>query len=312
VTSTPSSLVLGCATSLPSTYFEPFARSLRATGYQGRLGLVLGHYTDDDTRALEDLADFAVRVDAQYQAVSRAAVKALRSMRDTRRVRRAYPRAFSLVAAASPRRERLARWRALEYRLEGLQALRYEHYREIVTSAGPNVDQVFLTDVRDVFFQRDPFDPAIDGLEVYLEDPSVTLVGEPRNRKWIRDLYGRGELRAIGDQVVSCSGTVAGSRDAILGYLDAMAEEIERHRRPLGSHDQGVHNHLLRRGLLRSANIVANGHGRVLTMGRVAAFDRDDEGRVVNADGTVPAVLHQYDRHTSFATELIASLGPSD
>jgi hypothetical protein len=257
------------------------------------------------------LADFAVSVDAQYQDVSRAAGAALRSMRERRRVRRVYPRAFSLVAAAGPRRARLARWRALEYRFEGLQALRYEHYREIVASAGASVDQVFLTDVRDVFFQRDPFDSPVAGLEVYLEDPSITLASEPRNRKWLRDLYGRAELRAIGDQVVSCSGTVAGSGDAILGYLDAMAEEIKQHRRPLGSHDQGVHNHLLRRGLL-SATIVENGHGRVLTMGGMATFDRDAEGRVINADGTVPAVLHQYDRHTGLATELTSSRGEPD
>lgn len=308
MTSTPSSLVLGCATSLPSTYFEPFARSLRATGYEGRLCLVLGHYGDDEARALADLADFAVGVDAQYPPVNRLAVNALRSMRETRRVRRAYSRTFSLVAAATSRRKRLARWRALEFQLEGLQALRYGHYREIVASAGADVDQVLLTDVRDVFFQRDPFESPIAGLEVYLEDPSVTIAGESRNSRWIRDLYGRGELDAFGSQVVSCSGTVAGRRDAILSYLGAMVEEIMRHRGPLGSHDQGVHNHLLRRGLLPSTRIVENGHGRVLTMGGMAEFVRDAEGCVLNTDGTIPAVLHQYDRHSDLATKLIAGL----
>jgi len=312
MTSTSSSLVLGCATRLAPRYFEPFVRSLRATGYKGRLGLVLGNYEENEARALDELADFSVRVDCQYQTVSQPVVSVLRSMREARRVRRAYPLTFSMVAVATRRQRRVPRWRAFEYQLEGLQALRYGHYRDIILSADPAPDQVLLTDVRDVLFQSEPFDESVGGLEVYLEDPSLTIGSEPRNRRWILDLYGPREVAALGRQVVSCSGTVVGRRAEVLDYLSAMSQEITRHRCPLGSHDQGVHNHLLRRGLLGSVTIVQNGHGRVLTMGGMPSIRRDTEGRVLNIDGTMPAVLHQYDRHTGLATDLIGRLGRSE
>jgi len=309
VSSTPASLVLGCATRLPPTLFEPFIRSLRATGYRGRLGLILGQFDEQEAKVLSELADFAVRVDGDYESLYQPAVRVLQAMRSTRRVRRAYPIAFAAVVRTTRRSTAWQSRQALEFQLEGLQALRYAHYRDIVMTAQPRPDQIFLTDVRDVFFQRDPFIPLVDGLELYLEDASLTLGAERRNRQWIRDLYGAQELAALSHYVVSCSGTVAGRCDEILTYLAAMSEELSRHRRPLGSHDQGAHNYLLRRRLLGSATIKENGHGRVLTMGGMATVHRDADGTVLNADGTVPAVLHQYDRHPSLATELIATLG---
>jgi hypothetical protein len=310
MTSTSSSLVLGCVTWLPPQLVEPFIRSLRATSYEGRIGLVLGHYGEDELRVLSEMADFAVTVDLQYASTpSPRIVSALRTIRNTRRVRRAYPAAFATAVAAGTGRGRVSRWRALEYRLEGLQALRYGHYRDVMRGPGCDADQVLLTDVRDVLFQGDPFKPAMEGLEVFLEDASLTIGGEQRNREWINGLYGSSEVAMIGREVASCSGTVAGRRDDILRYLGAMTREVDRHRRPLGSHDQGVHNHLLWRGQLDPVTIVRNGHGRVLTMGGVNRVLRDDEGRVLNYDGTVPPILHQYDRHPSIAAELLTKLG---
>lgn len=213
MTSTAASLVLGCATRIPPRLVGPFARSLRATDYKGRLGLVLGLYGEAETRTLAGLADYAVSVDVQYPAVGEPLVSTLRWMRTTRRVRRAYPLAFSAAAMNTRAADRLSRWRALEFRLEGLQALRYRHYHDIITTVGADADQVLLTDVRDVVFQRDPFAETLDGLEVFLEDSSLTIGGEARNRKWVRTLYGDRGLAACGHEVVSCSGTIAGPRE---------------------------------------------------------------------------------------------------
>ena len=308
ISSTSSSLVLGFAARLSPTFFEPFVRSLRATAYKGQIGFVLGHYHGHELRALESLVDFSVVVNDSYVSLPPPLVNVLRTIREKRRVRRAYPLAFSIVAAATRERAALTRWSSLEYHLEGLQALRYGHYYDIVRTR-PDADQVLLTDVRDVIFQCDPFDPPVEGLEVFLEDRSVTLGMEPRNRRWIDALYGKRETVALRDEVVSCSGTVVGRRDDILHYLREMSQAIVWRRRPLGSHDQGVHNHLLRHERLGAVTVVRNGHGRVLTMGELERVRRDCFGHVVNDDGSMPAVLHQYDRHADLATELIARLG---
>ena len=76
----------------------------------------------------------------------------------------------------------------------------------------------------------------------------MTIRSEYFTRRWMRALYEPGEVAALGDEVASCSGIVIGPRVDILHYLKEMSQEIIWRRRPLGSHDQGVHNHLLRSG----------------------------------------------------------------
>ncbi len=304
--STHSSLILGAATRIPPSYVSPFVESLRAVGYAGRLGFVLGQYGPAERSELEQLADITVWADDTYTACHPRTVGVLARARSTRRVRRAYPNAFRLAAAVGRPSALVARRQSLEYRLEGLQSLRYQHYLRILEERATDADQVMLTDLRDVLFQNDPFAEPLTKLEVFLEEPVATLGADPHNRRWIRDLYGKRELDELRGYVTSCSGTVIGPRRAILNYLRQMSAAAASYHRPLGSHDQAVHNYLLRRGQLGPETmIVENGFGRVLTMGHMTTITRDSTGRVLNADDSVPAVLHQYDRHPDLARELL-------
>lgn len=47
-----------------------------------------------------------------------------------------------------------------------------------------------LTDVRDVFFQSNPFKNLGKGLFVGMENPDFTIGTEQYNQKWIIDAYG--------------------------------------------------------------------------------------------------------------------------
>lgn len=299
--------MLGFSARLPPATVEPFVRSLQATGYRGRLGLIVAHYDEHQRAALERLADFCIDVDGLYSPRSVRTLQLLHWARRTRGVRRAYPAAFILNSAAARERDSLDRWETLEFQLEGLQALRYGHYYDALQGIARDAEHVLLTDLRDVLFQADPFDPPVDALETFLEDPSRTIGGEPFNRRWIQALYGRATLTAMTNLTASCSGTVIGPRVDILNYLTEMQLAITWRRRPLGSHDQGVHNRLLHSGRLR-AKVIPNEHGRVLTMGGMSDIRRGPDGRILNADGTVPAVLHQYDRHPTLAHELLRAV----
>jgi hypothetical protein len=185
---------------------------------------------------------------------------------------------------------------SLEYHLEGLQALRYRHYLKILEE-NQDADPVMLTDVRDVAFQADPFAQPITGLEIALEDESVRVGQDVFNTRWLTDLYGPDFVRRTAGRVIACSGTTFGRRGAMLEYLRQMIADISRRRRPMGPRDQGVHNALVLSGRLPEARLVGNGHGRVLTMGAMSRLLVDAEGLLLNADGTVPAVVHQWDRH---------------
>jgi hypothetical protein len=72
----------------------------------------------------------------------------------------------------------------------------------------------------------------------------------------------------------------------------------------MGSHDQAVHNILVHGGRLSSAAVIPNGYGRILTMGKMSAYRANADGTVQNLDGTIPAVLHQWDRHQQLVAHI--------
>jgi hypothetical protein len=297
MSSTDRSLILGAYTNLPTRYLEPFVSSLRVTGFEGTLCIVSGSYRGDQRTRLEELADEVIDVDAEYDEL-RLTRPVLARLRGTRGLRRSYPHAFEAAVRAG------RRWKSLEYRLEGLQSLRYGHYERVIRSREPAPDSVMITDLRDVYFQRDPFSDPVHGIEVYLEDASVSIGADDFNTRWIREVFGPSELEHLRGRPVSCSGTVVGTRDAMLAYVTEMAAEIHRHRRPMGARDQAVHNVLLQRDRLPSPAVIANEHGRVLTMGKMPAYRTNADGRVENADGSIPAVLHQWDRHADLVAQI--------
>lgn len=160
---------------------------------------------------------------------------------------------------------------------------------------------ILLTDVRDVLFQRDPFDFDINNhLCCFLEDSHQTLGSCPINSAWMTQAFGTQILDKLGHQTISCAGVTIGSYSAVMNYLELMIDYLI----PLGlrvkSIDQGIHNYLIYTGLIPDLQLFANQQGPVLTMGylpdKELQFDQD--GWLVNQDGSVVHILHQYDRHS--------------
>ena len=296
MSSTPRSIVMGFVSGLPSAEVTPFLHSLRTTGYRGRICLFVARTDDRAVAEFTSLAD-VVRLDPLYTAgVHPRTIKLLRWAKNTKRIRRAYP---ALFCAAVRERQR-----DLEYQLEGLQSLRYRHYLDYLTGVGADADYVMVSDVRDVLFQRDPFAGVVDDLEVFLEADHVTLRSEPFNRRWIRQLYGRRTLSKLAGFTASCSGVTLGTRAGMCRYLRIMVSELARHRRPLGSHDQGAHNYLLRTNRFAPVQIKSNELSRVITLGLQRRVSVNTDGLIINRDGTLPAVVHQYDRYPDLAARL--------
>lgn len=303
-------LILGAYSHLPIHMLEPFARSLKATGFEGRFHVVAAGYDRDQLRRLAALADHVHPVDDAYDRVLPRTCAALGLARRQRGLRRFYPSLFKAVCRAASERDSLNRWRNLEFGLEGLQSLRYIHYYQCLVDEAVDPDAVMITDLRDVVFQRDPFSDPVTGLELYLEDGSERIGGDGFNTRWLRELYGEEFVNARRGQLLSCSGVVVGTRGAMLAYLAEMIDGIIWRRRPMGCHDQGVHNALIQTGRLPSAQLIPNQTGRVLTLGRMGTFRTNDDGLLLNADDSIPAVLHQWDRHASLAAHVPAAAFP--
>jgi hypothetical protein len=299
-----SQLVLGVATSLPASHFQPFFRSLRNSGYRGVTGLIIGDYAPDEAKELAALADVTWNLDEERPTDGNRDIvlRALRFMQKQRGLRRLYPGAFQLATRVTSERKSQDRWELLERELQGLQGLRYGLYHEFLYRFAPEAQTILLSDLRDVVFQGDPFADPVDSLELFLEDERTRISDEEFNSRWLKDLYGADVLRQLERYPVSCSGTVAGSRAGVLRYLHLMDRSLISRRRVLGPHDQGVHNYLLRTGKFPGSSIKSNGQGRVLTMGRMQE-PAVTNGRV-DLNGFVPPVLHQYDRFPMMAGQL--------
>jgi hypothetical protein len=299
---------MGAVWTMQASQIEPFVVSLRRTGFAGRVCIVAARLDPTEAEAIAALVDELILVDDLYPRVApRPLVRALHLIKHTRGTRRHYPWIYRLATRIPTRAGKAALITDLEFRLQGLQSLRYRHYADRL-SRGDDVDRVLISDVRDVIFQDDPFKWISSELEVFLEDDHETLGAPGFNSTWIRDLYGDSVLRSFGENTVSCSGVTGGTRRGVARYSDAVAAELRRFAIPLGPHDQAAHNWLLRSGRLPEACVRANRMSGVFTVSVHSPPSLSADEEVLNADGSLPAVVHQYDRLPSLHEALLLRL----
>jgi hypothetical protein len=177
-------------------------------------------------------------------------------------------------------------------------------------AAGTAPARILLADTRDIVFQSDPF-PALGAaaLRCHLE-ATPSLAACPINSAWLRRAFGPGALAELGHHPPSCAGTLLGRADAVFAYLRHMTRLLLDVPPPdrFSGVDQAVHNAILWRGLVPGAEAVANG-AEVLTVppDGLGALARLHGARIVNADGSASAIVHQYDRDAAAKQAVLAA-----
>jgi hypothetical protein len=146
--------------------------------------------------------------------------------------------------------------------------------RACTTCTGP----VLLMDVRDSYFQMDPFggrgSPIITGLQVFEEDPSQTTASH-----WITS-WPISQCKSVSfNRTMLCSGTTVGTRVAMLKYLEVMYEEMKVWTNSafcqfhINGDDQSIHNYLYYTGQLPFARAIKNRSGGIVhTVGKAGAM----------------------------------------
>lgn len=201
-------------------------------------------------------------------------------------------RAFSLFFGGSARDSRA---RGTYYLHPALG--RYRCYLDFLLTNAGGYSKVLISDVRDVYFQGDPFEaPGVADFTSFFEPGGVTCA-EERNHRWIKAVYGSKVANEMADHGVICSGVSIGSTTGMLDYLRRMSDEISS-RAVIPYSDQGIHNVLIRQGSLR-ASILENRDSLTLTAGiDTSGTDyRIDGDRILSPDGSAFRVVHQFDRH---------------
>jgi len=245
--------VMGMATGYNVGVYKRFVGSLRKSGYKGHIILVIA---DDPARGVVD-----------YLSSKGVTMKTLKKVPCTTKIfdegEKVSGHAKEVATCAHPYPDIKIRW--------GRFPLLRDYLQECETCTGP----VLVTDVRDAFFQRDPFGdgaPVIRGLQVFQEAKFQ------KTTHWlVKGPVSKCKGLVI-DDIMLCSGTTIGTREAILEYLGIMHQEMsEWMKNPkcccnkMNGDDQSIHNYLFYTGRFPNATSIPNRFGIVHTVGKQAA-----------------------------------------
>lgn len=147
-----------------------------------------------------------------------------------------------------------------------------------------NVDRVFFTDVRDVFFFGNIFD--------YTSNFDITFFSEPCtmekctiNSRWFEMTYGADLLNDIKDELIVCNGTILATKLGMLHYTECMIAEINKVEYVI---DQPITNRLIFNKTINNFEVRKHNEGPVGT------FAHDENMSFCTLSKLL--VVHQYDR----------------
>lgn len=286
-------LIMSCSYGYSYAALYPFIRSLKDTGYSGEIVLFVAGTDAATCRSLE--AEGIQLIHFHYPH------KEIRNP-----LYRLWPIVRPIIALFDNPRT-ISRLAAPFQNLLLLRDLLFYSY--LIENPGRHRD-VILTDLRDVFFQANPFTPVPPGkLRAYLEEPPLTMGTCKFNSRWLREVFGEETLKRMGDKPIACGGTIRADQPTMITYLEAVIRLIRETRSSfrVGT-DQALHNIVVHERIPELVTLCPNGESEVLTMARMprdGAFPRDAEGRIVDAEGRPYCLLHQFDRHASLKAEVL-------
>ena len=169
----------------------------------------------------------------------------------------------------------------------------YERY----IAARSDLRHVLMTDVRDVVFQAEPFAPAPTGLEVFVEYEAGRMADHAFQMKHLRALAGEALAEQLEDRPCICAGTIVGPADEAARLCRLILTLGAIPRSAVGGGfgvDQASLALAVGYGLIPAE--VQDNYRRVATIGMASDGVSFQAGRIVNPDGSVSPVVHQYDR----------------
>lgn len=309
-------LILGYVESYTADDLRPFVDSLRRTSFDGHVTLFIRDLSRDTVTYLTDQGIECIRtrgIDTKgtYSLPTWLASGLGLSEPTFRPDMSITPRVSALIKRLNVERTPFAHWVAK--RLWHCQSARFFYFRAYL-DAHPEYDRVLITDVRDVLFQADPFAQDLEeGLTLFEEFPGTPLDRQKDNAYWIEALYGPDAVQQLSGMPVLCIGVMLGRRRAMLDALDVLLPDMLTRYIGWGT-DQGVLNYLVRTGALSTAQIQPYGTGTAMHMGIAprSTLSLDTDGRVLNDEGRVCPILHQYDRHPDIEASLLHRTEPAE
>lgn len=186
-----------------------------------------------------------------------------------------------------------------KYKNKSIINYRWKLYEDFLISNSYKYNLVMAVDVRDLFFQKDPFQHYMGKksfLGVALEDGTLS---QGINRIWLIKAYGKDLHRTIQNKRIICVGTIWGTIDKFIEFSNILWKLLDsewslKHK----VIEQAVanfiiyHDKMFNDCLVKSENI----DGPIMTIGRTKKKDiyLDLNDNILNKKGEVAAVIHQY------------------
>ena len=260
-----SNLILSISDNYNYFHLSRFFKSLFKSGFKGRACLYLGPNTGPNTvRKLQEIGAEVIRYRSEFPYIDN-------------------PHPDNFKSLPNP-----------------IHIYNFRHflYYDYILNHETDFGNVLLTDVRDVVFQKDPFDfPIGESLYVAMESREKNVGSCVYNSKWVLAGYGPEKLSIMADHIVSCAGTTLGPMPHMKRYLHTLLTAILGLKDAFGCADQAVHNELLHSGALRPVCQLFNEDTPILTVGHEHAFQHDPQGYLLDGRGRRANTVHQYDRH---------------
>ena len=181
---------------------------------------------------------------------------------------------------------------------------RWKLYKDFLKENKDKYNMIFTADVRDTIFQKDVFqffNSNKSFLGVFLEDGLMT---NKANRIWVLQLCNEEEFNKIENETVICAGTIIGTADKFFEFSYELWYTVKNRK---GVQDQGGTNYLIYiRKLFNDCIIKNDNHGYVLTIGMSNKNNilLDNNDNILNYNGEIAAVVHQYDRKHNIVSKL--------
>lgn len=198
----------------------------------------------------------------------------------------------------------------IKFRNVSIINCRWKIYEDFINDNKDRYRLAFAVDIRDSFFQRDVFKDFENikkpFLGIAIEDG---ILSERINKKWIINAYGKDLYKTIEHERIICVGTIWGTVDKFSEFSKIMWEKLNSKWSIKNKViEQAVTNFLIYHDKLFNEFLIKsfNNNGSIMTLALTndSNIKLDDKNNVLNENGEIVAVVHQYDRKHFIVTKI--------
>lgn len=198
----------------------------------------------------------------------------------------------------------------IKFRKVSIINCRWKLYKDFLSENKDRYKLVFAVDLRDSFFQRDVFKDYENikkpFLGIAIEDG---ILSEPFNKKWIINAYGKNLYKTIEHERIICVGTIWGTVDKFYEFSKIMWRKLNSKWSIKNKViEQAVTNFLIYHDKMFNEFLIKsfNNNGSIMTIALTndSNIKFDDENNVLNENGEIVALVHQYDRKKFIVTKI--------